>query len=445
VDLIGAELPSLTTLVPGVVSAALAETLAQVECPALTARRARGAEATGASHDPIAWHAALGANVQDADGNVFVDLTGGFGAALLGHSHPEVVDAVREQSGRLLHALGDVHPSDTKIHLLNRVTALAPWPARTILGLSGADAVEAALKTAVLYTGKPGVLAFTGGYHGLSHGPLAMCGYSDGFRDPFAEQLNTNVRFAHFPHGDMSVKAALSSAADALYSLGKRAGCVIVDPIQGRGGVRVPPKGFLKGLSRLCKQRGLLLIVDEIYTGLGRTGEIWHHEADGAEADLICAGKSLGGGLPISACIGKESVMAAWASTAPGGGEAIHTSTFAGNPLSAAAALAVLERLEDGDLRTDVKAAGKRLKRALAPIVLAHGGEVRGEGLLLGYAPNDPSHTLRLVRGLLERGYITLPAGAPPNVLCLTPPLCLSDTQIDGFVEAINGVLSVLR
>ena len=136
----------------------------------------------------------------DADGNVLVDMTAGFGAASIGHSHPRVLDAVRAQSDRLLHALGDLHPADVKIALLGRLSALAPWPdARVILGATGADAVEAALKTAMLATGRPGVLAFVGGYHGLSHGPLAACGYNEAFRAPFEAQLNPHVQFAAFP------------------------------------------------------------------------------------------------------------------------------------------------------------------------------------------------------------------------------------------------------
>src|SRR4051794_5747594 len=153
----GAELPLLVTSVPGPRSTALAETLSRVECPALTARRARRAEQSGASHDPISWHEARGSNVRDVDGNVFVDTTAGFGAALLGHAHPGVVKALAEQQGKLLHALGDVQPSDTKVALLADLAHLAPWPARVILGLSGADAVEAALKTAVLATQRAGV------------------------------------------------------------------------------------------------------------------------------------------------------------------------------------------------------------------------------------------------------------------------------------------------
>lgn len=434
----GSELPALSTAIPGPASVALAEKLARVECPALTNRRARRAEQSGASHDPIAWVEAAGANVRDADGNVYVDLTGGFGAAALAHSHPAIVSALHAQADRLLHALGDVQPSDMKVELLDELGKLAPFPARVILGLSGADAVEAALKTAMLHTKRPGVVAFEGGYHGLSHGPLAACGYGEGFRSPFAEQLNPHVSFAPYPHSSDSVSIAFEHVTRALNALDSRAGAILVEPIQGRGGVHVPPPGFLKALSELARAHQLVLIVDEIYTGLGRTGHTLHHVAQGCDADLICLGKALGGGVPISACLGREEVMAAWGDP---GGEAIHTSTFLGNPLACAAALAFLKTMATSDLAARMEERGQALRQALAPLS-KYGVSVRGAGLLLGVALGDPSRVLGAMRGLLERGYITCPAGAPPSVLCLTPPVCLSDEQIAGFCGALEGWLA---
>jgi 4-aminobutyrate aminotransferase/(S)-3-amino-2-methylpropionate transaminase len=431
----GSQLPHLVTALPGPRSTALAEQLSRVECPALTARRARRAEKSGAAHDPISWQAARGANVRDVDGNVFVDLTGGFGAALLGHADPAVVAAVQAQQELMLHALGDVHPSDTKVKLLTALAALAPFPARVILGLSGADAIEAALKTAMLHTKRPGVVAFEGGYHGLSHGPLAACGYGEDFRSPFAAQLNPHVRFARFAEHESELAAALESVEQALAALGAEAGAILVEPIQGRGGVRVAAPGFLRALSQLARRRGVLLIVDEIYTGLGRTGALFAHLAEGCEADLICLGKGLGGGLPISACIGREAVMAAWGDPA---GEAIHTSTFLGNPPACAAALATLEALPARAVNEQARTRGERLQQALFDVA---GVSVQGRGLLLGARVGSPVRTLALCRALLERGYIVLPAGAPASVLCLTPPLCLDDAQIDGFAHALASCL----
>ena len=435
----GSALPVLSTAIPGPLSIGLAEKLARVECPALTNRRARRAERSGAPHDPIAWQAALGANVRDADGNVFVDLTAGFGAAALGHTHPQIVAALREQSECLLHALGDVQPSDKKVELLDELAKLAPFSARVILGLSGADAVEAALKTAMLHTKRPGVLAFEGGYHGLSHGPLAACGYGEGFRAPFAQQLNPHVAFAPFPRESDDVATAIAHVERTLAELGERAGAILVEPMQGRGGVHVPPTGFLRALSALARARKLVLIVDEIYTAFGRSGAMLQHVAMGCDADLICLGKALGGGVPISACIGREEVMAAWGDP---GAEAIHTSTFLGNPLACAAALASLRVMRELDISARMSERGDTLRHALAPLVSRHGIAIRGSGLLLGVSVGDATRVLDVMRRLLERGYITCPAGAPPSVLCLTPPACISDTQIAGFASALDACLS---
>ena len=433
----GADLPSLLTAIPGPRSAALADELAHAECPALTARRARRAERTGAAHDPIVWSEALGANVRDVDGNVFVDLTGAFGAALFAHEHPPIIDAVREQLPRLAHALGDVQPSDRKIELLSALAKLAPFPARVILGLSGADAIEAALKTCALATGRPGIIAFDGGYHGLSHGPLAACGYGEGFRDPFLAQLNPHVRFAPFARSERERSDALAALERAIASLHGRAGTLLLEPLQGRGGVHVPAAGFLAAAAELARAHGMLVVVDEIYTGLGRTGEPFAHARERMHVDVICLGKGLGGGLPISACIGREEVMAAWGDPRS---EAIHTSTFLGNPLACAAALATLRELASADLCALVRAREARLRAAIEPLGL----QLRGRGLLLGIELGAPERVLSAMRALLERGYITLPAGAPPSVLCLTPPACLSDAQITGFAAALAASLEEL-
>jgi 4-aminobutyrate aminotransferase-like enzyme len=327
------------------------------------------------------------------------------------------------------------------------LAALAPFPARVILGLSGADAVEAALKSALLFTGKPGVVAFRGGYHGLSHGPLAACGYGEGFRAPFAAQLNPHVAFADFAQSEAELGPALHSVEAALGELAGRAGAILVEPIQGRGGVRVATPGFLPALSQLARARGLLLIVDEIYTGLGRCGAPLVHRALGCEADLICLGKGLGGGFPISACLGREEVMAAWGDPTS---EAIHTSTFLGNPPACAAALATLAELARRDAGALADERGARLRGALTRVP---GVAVRGMGLLLGIeiggdrssASTWPEavagRVLGVARGLLERGFIVLPAGAPASVLCLTPPLCLNDAQIDAFAQALADCL----
>lgn len=434
-DALGQQPPSIRSPLPGQASARWVETLARRECPSLTARRARRAERSGAPHDPIVWAEAAGANVRDADGNVFVDLTAGFSVAAVGHAHPAIVDAVRRQVAILPHALGDVHPSPPKIALLDRLAALAPFEdARVVLGLNGSDAIAAALKTAVLATGRPGVIAFEGGYSGLMYAPLALCGYSAGFRQPFAEQLNPHVRFAPYPRGD------LTGALDALDAVfGEDVGAVVVEPILGRGGVVIPPRGFLAALAERCRARGALLVADEILTGLGRTGARWACDDEGVVPDILCAGKALGGGLPISACIGRGDVMRAWGDPA---GEAIHTATFAGNPLGCAAALAALDVLEREDLAARARELGALLLAELEPLRRhACVREVRGRGLLAGVELDDGARTLRLVRALLERGYITLPAGCGAEVLSVTPPLNVAPELLRSFVATLDALL----
>jgi 4-aminobutyrate aminotransferase-like enzyme len=431
----GSELPSLTSAVPGPRSSALADVLAQAECPALTARRARRAEQAGASHDPVVWAEARGANVRDVDRNVFVDLTGGFGAALFAHQHEPIIAAVTAQLGQLSHALGDLQPSAAKVEALHALAALAPFPARVILGLSGADAIEAALKSCMLATRKPGVIAFVGGYHGLSHGPLAACGYGEGFRAPFAAQLNPHVRFVPYPRRAGEVDEALSALDRAASSM--EAGALLVEPLQGRGGMNVPAAGFLARASQLAHRRGILVVADEIYSGLHRTGDLFASTYEAMHVDLLCLGKGLGGGLPISACLGREELMAAWGDPA---GEAIHTSTFLGNPLACAAALATLRELAASDCAAIVLDRERVLREALAPLRLT----LRGRGLMLGIELGGATRVLAAMRGLLERGYIVVPGGAPPDVLTLTPPVCLSDAQIAGFARALGDVLGEL-
>ena len=431
----GDALPAIRKPVPAAAGRAWIERLAASECPALTTRRKRREEQTGASHDPIVWVEAQGANVLDADGNRYVDLTSGFGVAFVGHRHPEVVAAVKRQADRLLHALGDLHPSDMKIELLERLCALAPWPqARAMLSLSGADAVTAALKTAVMATGKTGVVAFEGSYHGLTYGPLAVSGYAERFREPFQAQLQSDVHFAAWPGGDVSLDVALATLPEDWSGIG----AVIVEPIQGRAGVRLPPPGFLGALERSCKKNDALLIVDEIFTGLGRCGAWWRSVGDGVTPDVICVGKALGGGLPVSACIGSEAVMQAWG--APDR-EAIHTGTFYGDPLGSAAALATLELIEREQLVTRAADRGEVFATALSAERLPGVLEVRHAGMMLGLQLERPTQALTLTRALLERGYLVLPAGAKADILQLAPPVTVSENQLAGFIAALRDVL----
>lgn len=440
-EALGERLPQLEGVWPGAASQRATDRLALTECPALTQRRARRSERSGAPQDPIVWAEARGANVMDVDGRVYVDLSAGFGAACVGHSHPRVVQTLQQQSARLIHALGDVHPSDVKIDLLERLTSLFEAPSRAMLGLSGSDSVEAALKTALLFTGRPGVVAFEGAYHGLSHGPLAACGYNAAFREPFAAQLNPHVRFAPYPQSASELSRSLEAVSAALS--GSTAGAVLVEPILGRGGVVVPPAEFLPELERLCRARGALLICDEVLTGLGRTGAWLASHTAGVKPDLVCLGKALGAGMPVSACVGRLEVMQAWGDP---GREALHTGTFFGQPLACAAALTCLDVLHEEGLPERALQLGAALRSDLETLRTKHPRlrEVRGRGLLIGLELDSAARGLTLMRALLERGYITVPAAADASVLSLTPPLTIAPAQLRGFVAALDACLEAL-
>ncbi len=390
----------------------------------------------------IVYATGRGSNVTDVDGNRYVDLAGGFGALLLGHLHPTVQRVVRLQSERLLQALGDLYPADAKIALLERLTRLYPEPnAKGILAQSGSDAVSAALKTAKLATGKPGVVAFTAAYHGLGYGPLAACGLRESYRAPFAAELSPHVAFAAYPTNSDSAAKSLQGCRTRLVQ--GDVGAVLIEPVLGRGGVVAPPAGFLGELRSLAKEHAALLIADEIWTGLGRAGSWLSTAAEGVVPDLLCVGKGLGGGLPISAVIGSGDVMQSWRREA----EVVHTATFAGAPLAASAAIATLDVLSREDLPERAASVGARylaeLRTALAGC--AEVREVRGRGFMLGIDLGErPGDASQLMRRLLQAGYITSTGGGQREVLVLTPALNIDESVLFGSVPVIATQIAQL-
>jgi 4-aminobutyrate aminotransferase/(S)-3-amino-2-methylpropionate transaminase len=395
---------------------------------------------------PIFWRRASGSNVWDPDGNRYVDLTAGFGVAAAGHGNRRIAAAIRKQLTRQMHGLGDVHPPVAKLRLLEALARWSPIPdSRAILANSGSEAVEAALKTARLATGKPGVLAFTGAYHGLTYGALALTDRAH-FRAPFADQLNPHVVRVPFPtesarEGLMAVEAALEAES------GGDVGALVVEPIQGRGGIIEPPAGFLPGLVELCNRFGALLIFDEIYTGYGRTGSWFACQEEGVTPDLLCVGKALSGSLPIAACLGSAEVMSAWPEST---GEAIHTSTFLGNPLACAAATASLHEIARRGLPERAATIGAEWKAELSKLAARHEivREVRGRGLMLGIELIEPAtgepatdRAGRIVLEALQHGWILLGDGPSANVLALTPPLTISRELLARATELLDQLL----
>ncbi len=419
-------LPLLKTEIPGPRSRELAARL----------RRCESRNVTFLAEDwPIFWERADGVNVWDADGNRFLDFTAAFGVAGLGHTRAESRDALAAQAGVLMHAMGDVHPTELKVRLCERLSALTfeRWGAgagKVILGNSGFEAVEAALKTALLRTGKPGVIAFRGGYHGLGFGTLAAGGLPF-FREPFRSQLADFATLLPFPRTDDELDAMRADLEKTIRE--RNVGAILVEPIQGRGGCVVPPRDFLRLLREVCDAHGLLLIADEILTGFNRTGALFACEHSGMVPDLICLGKALTGGFPLSACVGRAEIMDAWPLS---NGEALHTSTFLGNPLGCAMALASLEKHADPAVARMVCERGEKLRTALAAIRSPHIGEVRGMGLMLGMElvkPNgqpDGDRAVALIQHALRDGLLLLADSPSANVLSFTPPFDISDDEI---------------
>ena len=429
--LLGDELPHLLTDVPGPRSRALADRLARVESPNITA----------IDPAPIFWAEARGAAVRDADDNIFVDLTAGFGVAHAGHAGPRVASAIAEQADRLAHGLGDVYPPEPKVRLLERLAAIAPGDLEmTILASSGAEAVEAALKTAVMRTGRTGIVAFEGAYHGLTYGALATTWRSD-FRARFAGQLFGGVQFAPYPiSGAEAALAAVDRIVNDAEEMQHPIGAILIEPILGRGGLHVPPPGFLAALRERCDGQRILLIVDEIYTGCGRTGRWFACEHEGVVPDVLVVGKALSGSLPISAAIGSPAVMRAWPAST---GEAIHTSTFLGNPIACAAALAQLDVIQsDGLLRRAerlgevIRETTRRWAQRFDPV-----GEPRGRGLLQGVPVHGTGAAIRIADRCLRRGVLILAEGSGAEVLAITPPAVITEAQLDFALAVIEEAI----
>lgn len=429
---------------------------------------------------PIIWKRASGVHIWDVEGKKYLDLTAAFGVAAAGHANPRVVRAGQAQMGRLLHAMGDVHPHALKAQLarqLSRLTferwsrelksiRMASPPSaisskagshqkrtfyrgKTIFCNSGFEAVEAALKTARLATGRPGVIAFHGAYHGLGYGTLNAT-HRAHFRSPFTDQLAEFGSFLPFPN----LTATPLWAEDLEVQLKrlfrrKRIGAILVEPVQVRGGINVPPSGFIKLLRQFASEHGSLLILDEIYTGFGRMGKWFACEHEGVIPDLICLGKALTGGFPLSACVGRADLMdQAWP---PSRGEAIHTSTFLGHPVGCAMALAQIQELEQRQLIARSARVGEFLHARLVALSSACATlrcESRGLGLLAGLELRNRAGrpatqaTFKVVKALLQRGYIFLPEGEHGNVLGFTPPLIISEAQLAAAVQACGEALA---
>lgn len=424
--------PELVTEIPGPRSRELAAQLKRYESRNIT---------FVSEHFPVFWERTSGANVWDVDGNRYVDFTSAFGVATMGFSHPAIRQAIVAQTSRLWHAMGDVHPTREKALLCEKLACLtygrSRTEARVVLCNSGFEAVEAAMMTAHLATGRQRYVAFAGGYHGLGFGARDATGWAF-FREPMRSILAELVDFLPFPGCNrcplepyrQSLKKILSSR---LYA------AVIVEPVQGRAGVIVPPTGFLRILREECDRVGTLLIFDEIFTGFWRTGALFACDVEDVLPDMLCLGKSMGGGFPVSACVGRREVMDAWPESE---GEALHTSTHLGNPLGCAMALAALEVMERPEFLRKIRDLSCALEQGLQSISLrVPEAVVRGRGVFWGIVPKSisPDESRRRVQRLvnvgLSKGYLLLSGGQSGEVLTLSPPADLAPEIFTQFLE----------
>ena len=387
---------------------------------------------------PVFWESATGALITDVDHNRYIDLTSAFGVAAVGHSNAYVVAAIHDQAGRLMHGMGDVHPTEVRTRLLEALPKRLPAGlTKTFLATTGSEAVEAAMKTAVLATGKSRFIAYRGAYHGLAPGALALCGI-DKFRTPFGGLVPSICDFIDYPDVRTDTTAALRDL-DEHFGDRSDIAALFIEPLQGRGGSVVPPQGYLRGVRDWCSKHGILMVVDEIYTGFGRTGTWFACDAEAVVPDIICIGKAMGGGFPISAAVGRSEIMDAWPVSS---GEALHTSTYLGNPMGCAAALATIHELEREDLPSRAAELGVKLGSRLQGF--AHREEivaVRGRGLMWGIVLRSAEAADRAVKAALQRGVIALQAGPEGNVISITPPLVITEEQLFSAVDTLVEVL----
>jgi acetylornithine aminotransferase len=366
-----------------------------------------------------------GAVVVDDAGKSYLDLVAGIAVNALGHAHPAVVAAVARQIGTLGH-VSNLYAAEPPVALAELLLALTGRPGRVYFGNSGAEANEAAFKLS-RWTGRAHVVAAEGAFHGRTMGALALTGQPAKV-DPF-RPLPGEV--SHVPYGDAAALAAAVSDRTAM---------VILEPIQGEAGVVVPPAGYLTAAREIADRHGALLVLDEIQTGIGRTGHWFAHQAEGVAPDVITLAKGLGGGLPIGACL-----VFTDRATATGGDLAgllppgSHGSTFGGNPVSCAAALAVLRTIAAEGLLDHVKRLGERLRHGVEALAHPLVAEVRGAGLLLGVALTAPAAGAATA-ALLRAGFLVNPVR--PDVLRLAPPLVLTAGQADTFLAALPAALS---
>ena len=369
---------------------------------------------------PVTIEKGKGAHVWDADGKEYIDCMGGYGVALVGHQNQRVNDAIKEQVNKIITVHSSLY-NKTREEFLKLLIGLAPKGLTQVhLNNSGAEAIEAAIKFARKFTGKKGMVAMKGSYHGKSFGALSIT-FNPKYKKAF-QPLVDKVSFASY--GDIE---ALRSAID------EDTAFVILEPIQGESGINVAPEGFLQEVRKLCDEKGILLIFDEIQAGLGRTGRLWACDHWNTAPDILCLAKGIAGGVPMGATLVRQDILAVMSK-----GE--HSSTFGGNPISCAAGIAALKSLTEDGLIENSEKMGKVFREGLEKLKEKHTmiREIRGKGLMIGIEMKF--EVKDILMGLIREGVLMLYSGR--NILRILPPLVISEEDITKVLHALDTILT---
>ena len=398
------------------------------------------ANATMEDVDSIVLDKASGSLLLDVEGNEYIDLCAGFGSLPLGHNHPCVQASLQRYIGHfpaIMQGLGDVYSSKDKLDLLQFVRGLLPTSLeKGGLVATGSQAVELALRTASLFNGGNRFICFSGAYHGLDLGVLPLAG-----REDFGHQfhaLQPSYRTTRLKYGcsrENLVQAIMQATKES-----DKVAAVVVEPILGRGGVCLPPKGWLLMVSQVCREHDVILIFDEILTGLGRTGVLCHADIP---FDMLCLGKAIGGGLPLASCFGTEEVMDAWPS---GCKESSYTGTFFGHPLSCHVGLVTLKKVLNDNLAHRAFVLGEKILKKLRNCFcnMSWVKEVRGQGLMIAVEFNEKGYGVEVMKQLRSRGVVAIPSGVDGSCLSLTPALNINEKMLFSAIEQVVKVVTQL-
>ena len=390
---------------------------------------------------PLVVKRASGSVVEDVDGNRFLDFAAGIAVCATGHCHPQVVEAIQKQAAELIHICGSDFYYQVMVDLAEKLSGIAPWAGtdktRVYFTNSGTEAVEAAIKLARHQTGRKRIIAFQGAFHGRTMGSLALTA------SKFKQKLGFGPLIPMVSHADYGTLEGIRENLFKKHFPPSEVAAIFVESIQGEGGYNIPSKEFLPALRDLCSEQGILMVIDEIQSGIGRTGKWWACEHDDVVPDVICSAKGLASGMPLGALITKESVMV-WPPGAQG-------STYGGNPVCCAASLATLNLVEGGFMANAAKMGATTLSR-LGEMESRHKclGNIRGRGLMIGFdivrGPNKdqrhPELCGRIIQEAFNRGLLLLPCGE--SSIRITPPLCINEAQLDVGLKVLDEVLSTL-